>query len=156
MSAIEWDDAELAALLRLNALRAHDAAGADGRAALEARFAGRWSADRRLAVYGTLAPGQPNHHHLGDLPGHWRRGVVTGVLAQIGWGADMGYPALRWAPQGPEVAVQMFASEALPAHWPRLDAFEGEQYLRILVPVRLQDGSVAVANLYAAHPSAQA
>lgn len=151
----ELDADEREAMARLNALRAPgtDAARTgDEAAGLEARFAERWSADRRLAVYGTLAPGEPNHHHLSELPGHWRPGTVTGELVQVGWGADLGYPALRWSADAGEVAVQLFASEALPAHWARLDEFEGGQYLRILVPVRMADGTLEVANLYAAHP----
>ncbi|QWP75413.1 gamma-glutamylcyclotransferase [Lysobacter sp. K5869] len=144
---------ELAALARLNRARADG--GADA-AEWEAHFAAAYSADRRLAVYGTLAPGQPNHHHLSDLAGRWiAGGAVTGTLEQIGWGADLGYPALRWSADGGEVAVQLFASDELPAHWPRLDEFEGEQYLRILVPVRFADGRIEVANLYAAHPAAE-
>lgn len=145
---------ELAALARLNDLRASLGVAADA-AGLEAHFAEAYSAERRLAVYGTLAPGEPNHHHLSDLAGQWLAGgAVTGTLERIGWGADMGYPALRWSADGGRVAVQLFASDELPAHWPRLDEFEGEQYLRILVPVRFADGRVEVANLYAAHPAA--
>ena len=145
---------ELAALARLNDLRAEAAAGAEVDE-LEAQFARAYAADHRLAVYGTLAPGQPNHHHLSDLAGDWiGGGAVTGTLEALGWGADMGFPALRWSPDGAEVAVQLFVSKELPAHWPRLDEFEGEQYLRRLVPVRFADGRVEVANLYAAHPAA--
>lgn len=158
----ELDAGEREAMARLNGLRAReiqaartgdDAAGLEA-ANLEAHFAERWNADRRLAVYGTLAPGEPNHHHLSELPGRWRRGTVTGELARIGWGADLGYPALRWSEDAGEVAAQLFASEALPAHWARLDEFEGGQYLRILVPVRMADGMLEIANLYAAHPDA--
>ncbi|QQP97126.1 gamma-glutamylcyclotransferase family protein [Lysobacter enzymogenes] len=152
MRVVGLDAAELDAMLRLNRLRG-EAAGGDERAALEAHFAQHQGADRRLAVYGTLAPGEPNHHHLSAVPGVWRAGTVNGRLEQVGWGADMGYPALVWSPDGEPVAVQAFASEELPAHWPRLDEFEGAQYLRILVPVRFDDGAVAVANLYAAHPA---
>ena len=30
-------------------------------------------AESRLAVYGTLRPGQPNHHQLDGLDGEWRK-----------------------------------------------------------------------------------
>lgn len=150
MTASDFDPGELEALTRLNGLRAAN----ERDDLLEAHFAGRYAAEHRLAVYGTLAPGEPNHHHLSDLAGQWRAGTVNGSLEPLGWGADMGYPALRWSPDGAPVAVQMFVSDELPKHWARLDDFEGEQYLRILVPVRLADGGVAVANLYAAHPAA--
>jgi len=34
-------------------------------------------AHRRLATYGTLAPGRPNHHHLDGLDGRWFDGTST-------------------------------------------------------------------------------
>ena len=46
--------------------------------------------------------------------------------------------------------MHVLDSAGLPAHWSRLDAFEGDQYRRVLVPVHLDGGSVAVANLYEA------
>ena len=42
-------------------------------------------ADERLATYGTLAPGRPNHHHVQGLPGRWFTGHVHGHLFDIGW-----------------------------------------------------------------------
>lgn len=96
----------------------------------------------RLATYGTLAPGRPNHHQLTGLRGAWRRGVVRGRLFAEGWGAAMGYPGLVLDPAGPEVEVQLFESADLPAHWPRLDAFEGEGYRRAVVPIGTADGEL--------------
>lgn len=155
MTALDFDTTDLHALLRLNRLRAE--AASETALALERHFAERYQADRRFAVYGTLAPGKPNHHHLSDLDGTWTPGhFVTGRLEQSGWGADMGYPALRWSESGDAIEVQLFASDDLPAHWARLDAFEGDEYLRILVPVHAPDGSVTVANVYAARPDKQA
>lgn len=156
MPSTDLDASDLTALIRLNELRAAGAAdeSAQELAALEAGFDVAYGAGLRLAVYGTLAPGEPNHHHLSDLAGQWRGGgSVTGTLEALGWGADMGFPALRWSADGDAVAVQLLVSEELPAHWPRLDEFEGGQYLRILVPVRFAGGGVEIANLYAAHPS---
>lgn len=107
-----------------------------------------------LAVYGSLAPGRQNHHQLSALSGTWRTGLtVTGHLEDRGWGAGIGYPALVWSASGPPVAVQLFVSDELPAHWARLDAFEGDDYARIVVPVRDGDEVVALANLYAARPA---
>jgi len=80
-------------------------------------------ADVRLATYGTLAPGRPNHHQLAGLRGMWAPGTVRGRLHDAGWGAGMGFPALVLDPRGPAVAVQVFTSSDLPDHWDRLDAF---------------------------------
>lgn len=100
------------------------------------------SADTRLAVYGTLAPGRQNHHQMAGMTGDWRPGVVRGRLYAEGWGAAMGYPGLVLDPEGPEVAVLIFQSPDLPAHWSRLDAFEGEGYRRVTVSVSTPDGAV--------------
>jgi gamma-glutamylcyclotransferase (GGCT)/AIG2-like uncharacterized protein YtfP len=101
----------------------------------------------RLAVYGSLAPGQSNHHQLAGLRGVWTAGTVRGWLTEFGWGAAQGYPGLRLDPDGPVVAVQVFTSDDLPAHWARLDAFEGEQYARVAVEVATADGPVS-AQIY--------
>lgn len=155
MNAVDFDKTDLDALRRLNRLRSEPAS--ETSQALERHFAERYQADRRFAVYGTLAPGKPNHHHLSDLDGIWTPGhYVTGRLEQSGWGADMGYPALRWSESGEAIEVQLFACDELPRHWARLDAFEGDEYLRILVPVHAPDGSVTVANVYAARPDRHA
>lgn len=117
------------------------------------------AARHRLAVYGTLGPGQTNHHLIEPLGGCWSRGTVRGTLHRHGWGATMGFPALIWDPAADAVEVQLLESPALESAWSELDAFEGEAYLRILVPVELRrdpfaeatepGAEVRVANLYA-------
>jgi len=44
----------------------------------------------RLFVYGTLAPGRPNEHVLGEIEGSWEVATVIGTLRQKGRGATMG------------------------------------------------------------------
>ena len=101
------------------------------------------AAGTRLAAYGTLAPGRINHGQLAGLPGHWRPGTVRGRLVEAGWGAGLGFPGLILDPQGAEVEVQLLESPALPAHWSRLDAFEGPGYRRVVAGVRTAEGEVA-------------
>jgi len=98
----------------------------------------------RLATYGTLAPGCPNHHHhqLGGLAGRWREGQVRGTLAEAGRGVAVGYPGLTLDPAGAEVTVQVFESQALPDHWSRLDDFEGLGYQRVVATIRTSEGDV--------------
>lgn len=96
--------------------------------------------DERLATYGTLAPGKPNHHQLADLDGRWLTGTVRGRLVARGWAADMGYPALIPDAAGAAVPVHLFVSADLPRHWARLDAFEGSDYRRSAVSVETADG----------------
>jgi gamma-glutamylcyclotransferase (GGCT)/AIG2-like uncharacterized protein YtfP len=96
----------------------------------------------RLATYGSLAPGRPNHSHVAGLRGRWFPGQVHGRLVDAGWGAPLGYPALVLDPGGPAVDVQVLESGDLPAHWSRLDDFEGPGYERVLTTVRTAGGDV--------------
>jgi gamma-glutamylcyclotransferase (GGCT)/AIG2-like uncharacterized protein YtfP len=132
------------ALLRVAAARlgAHDAPDPDQLAAFEAELEAAFACSRRLAVYGTLAPGECNHDQLAGIAGEWTRGEVRGRRTV------RRYPAFTWDPQAPPQPVQLFVADDLPRHWPRLDAFEGLDYRRILVPVTGARGQLAVANLY--------
>jgi gamma-glutamylcyclotransferase (GGCT)/AIG2-like uncharacterized protein YtfP len=105
----------------------------------------------RLATYGTLAPGRPNHHQLDGLAGRWMEGYVNGRLVDAGWGAGLGFPALVLDAEGPAVEVQVFESADLPAHWSRLDEFEGPSYQRVITTVRSPDGDVS-ASIYVVEP----
>jgi gamma-glutamylcyclotransferase (GGCT)/AIG2-like uncharacterized protein YtfP len=102
----------------------------------------------RLATYGTLAPGRSNHHQLDGLTGTWTDGQVQGRLANAGWGVHLGFPALILDENGPAVDVQLFESADLPAHWSRLDDFEGDGYARVETIVRTARGDVS-AYIYA-------
>jgi len=80
--------------------------------------------DDRFVVYGTLAPGQPNHQ------------VVAG------------YPAMVWRPGGQRIDVHVLESSELSRHWARLDEFEGVGYRRVLVPVFRHDAPPTVGHIY--------
>lgn len=109
------------------------------------------SCELRLAVYGTLAPGRSNHHQVSDLDGEWIAGTVRGRLVSEGWGVQMGYPGLVLDPEGAEIAVQVLESVDLPAHWARLDEFEGADYRRIAVRVATANGERS-AYIYVVAP----
>ena len=102
---------------------------------------------QRLATYGTLAPGRPNHHQLDGLQGRWLNGHVDGMLVDAGWGASLGYPALVLDLAGSAIGVDVFESVDLPAHWERLDAFEGPGYERVVTTVHTSTGDVD-ASIY--------
>jgi len=125
---------------------------ADTEAQLEAAF----GIGGRLAVYGSLAPGRENHCVVAPLGGTWVAGVVEGDLTMAGWGAALGYPALRLRAGGPMVPVQVLTSEALRGAWTKLDAFEGTEYRRVLAviwtPAADEHAVLTVANLYEAAP----
>ena len=103
------------------------------------------SAHRRLATYGTLAPGRINEGQLAELKGFWCQATVRGRLVEAGWGAKLGYPGLILDPSGEVVEVHVFESPDLPDHWPRLDAFEGAGYRRVVTQVSTRDGDLDVS-----------
>ena len=106
----------------------------------------------RFAVYGSLAPGRPNHHQLSGLSGRWIEGTVRGQLHQDGWGAELGYPGVVIDPDGPTVGVQVFESPDLPDHWTRLDTFEGSGYQRAVTAVNTAEGEL-LASIYVLAPT---
>lgn len=99
--------------------------------------------DIRLAVYGSLAPGEVNHDQLAGLEGRWEAGWVRGYLHDRGWGAAEGFPGLVLDPEGERVPVSVLHSTDLPEHWRRLDRFEGAEYERVVAEVKgLEDGTL--------------
>ena len=154
------DKASLSEVRRLvdaaNAARQRSDAAGDAERWLDDHF----RTSHTLAVYGTLAPGQPNHHVVAPLGGEWTDGLIEGDLIPLGWGAALGYPGFRPRAGGEAVAVKVLTVPSLATAWPDLDRFEGPGYRRILVPIfgtelgpeqagerRLR----TVANLYSAN-----
>jgi gamma-glutamylcyclotransferase (GGCT)/AIG2-like uncharacterized protein YtfP len=106
----------------------------------------------RLASYGTLAPGKSNHAQVEHLKGRWLKGTVRGTRTQAGWGQWIGYPGFVVDPSGDHVEVDIFESQDLPAHWDRLDTFEGEAYQRISVQAQTETGPMDV-SIYTLKPA---
>lgn len=102
-----------------------------------------------LVVYGSLAPGRTNHHVIAELRGTWSDGYVRGQLHTSGWGITSGYSGLVPDERGERIPVKLFSSPDLPAHWQRLDDFEGPDYGRVLIPVEDERGVFAIGNVYA-------
>ena len=111
----------------------------------------RFSTSETLAVYGSLAPGRSNYHIVEPLGGEWSDGLVEGDLFQTGWGAALGYWAMRPRAQGNRIEVKVLKSSRLSDAWQMLDDFEGKAYRRILVAVMNENNELyTVANIYAA------
>lgn len=89
------------------------------------------SATNRLAVYGSLAPGGKHNDLLRRIPGMWHTGTLRGYVDRRG-----PYPILHLDPEGEILAVHVFESPHLTALWDELDAFEGEDYERVLTTVQ--------------------
>lgn len=102
----------------------------------------------RLAVYGSLAPGRENHQVVSHLSGSWSKAQVFGDMLDQGWGAGLGFPAMRWRPSGEPIEVDLLESSELPEAWGDIDRFEGSGYARILVPYYDGGRLVGVTNIY--------
>jgi gamma-glutamylcyclotransferase (GGCT)/AIG2-like uncharacterized protein YtfP len=109
--------------------------------------------EERLAVYGSLRPGQRNAHVLDPIDGEWTEGYVRGALRPINSGYAKGYLGLTLDDQAGRVPVVLLSSRDLPDFWAELDAFEGEEFVRTVARVRVGDGSVE-ASLYEWRPEA--
>lgn len=103
----------------------------------------------RLFVYGTLAPGMPNHHVLENIPGRWEEATLKGKLVNEGWGADYGCPGIVPGAEGTDVSGFVFSSGQLEQHWAMLDEYEGSGYERVPVLVYTREGVVLDAYVYA-------
>lgn len=96
----------------------------------------------RLIVYGSLAPGGPNNFMLARLEGAWQKCTIRGRM-----GKYRGFKVFRFDPDGDEHQAWLFSSPALPEKFPDLDDFEGDEYRRTLIPVRI-GGEEILANIY--------
>ena len=102
----------------------------------------------RLFVYGTLQPGAPNEHVLANVQGTWMPATVAGRLIEGGWGAKVGYAGLVLDASADPVPGQVLTSEHLEPLWSRLDAFEGDEYERVLASITLANETLVQAYVY--------
>ncbi len=75
---------------------------------------------------------------MAGIQGEWHPGEIRGQLINPNWRTEGWYPSFIIDDTAPWVKGQVFSSTCLSDHWPRLDAFEGEHYLR----------SQTLANIY--------
>ncbi len=99
----------------------------------------------RLAVYGTLAPGEPNNSILSKIinnPHNKFSGVVRGST-----NVKNNLPFFNWRNEENETEVLVYESNLLTKEFTNLDRFEGKSYKRILVPIKV-DSKFVIANIY--------
>ena len=98
----------------------------------------------RLAIYGTLRRGEPNHKIIEHIAGEWVNGFVRGRIEE-----HYGFPFFALGDQGGMVPVEVLNSSGLAGSLERIDRFEGVWYRRTLIPVYDSDGSILfIANIY--------
>ena len=98
----------------------------------------------RLAIYGTLRRGEPNHKIIEHIAGEWVNGFVRGRIEE-----HYGFPFFARGDQGGMVPVEVLISSGLSGSLERIDGFEGVWYRRTLVPVYdSTDNVLFIANIY--------
>ncbi|NNC38515.1 MAG: gamma-glutamylcyclotransferase [Hyphomonadaceae bacterium] len=105
-----------------------------------------------LFVYGTLAPGERNAHIMDGMTGTWQKASVRGKKFIKGWGRSKLAPGFFPDPNGDLVKGLIFRSNDLPAHWQRLDDFEGADYQRVEIEAILDTGELITTFIYRAVP----
>jgi len=99
----------------------------------------------RLFVYGTLRSGQPARPLVARHVARWEPASTTGRMVAF----PLGYPGLVEDPTSRVVGELVWLEAAtLAAALEELDAFEGDEYVRMLKPVQRQDGGEEVAWCY--------
>ena len=121
----------------------------------EKTFIKTYQPEKVLIVYGTLAPGKPNHKVIAHIKGQWKNGIIRGELVQEGWAAEHGYNAFRHTSRENEKAIEslIFFSDELEASWQMLDEFAGAHYRRLLAKYELETGEIGVGYIYANNES---
>lgn len=118
----------------------------------EKNFLRQYLPEQVLIIYGTLAPGKPNHIKIAHIKGNWTNATVNGILENKGWGAALGFNGFRHVAPGQSAQVieaQVLHSTQLNDYWALLDDFEGNGYKRILAPYTLADQTTRVGYIYA-------
>ncbi len=104
--------------------------------------------ERALAVYGTLAPGESNHHVVAGIEGAWVPVAIRGHRFTARWRDTPGYPGFTPDPTGPAVGALALVADELAGHWDRLDGFEGPGYRRVEIEVFDPAGSRALGRAF--------
>ena len=111
-----------------------------------------------LVTYATLAPGARQAGTLAGLDGQFFKGFIRGTFFPKGQGTSDGYPGIRLHGDGDAIPAWLFRSAKLPAQWPYLDVYEGDEYVRLPCPFHHEDGTLEWSEAYALareHPKAQ-
>lgn len=109
---------------------------------------------QHLFVYGSLAPGQSAEYFLKSLGGTWSKAAIQARFFDRGWSQGFGYPGVVVDAQADWLDGYLFSSALLQDNWPEIDDYEGREYRRVQVTVRLEDQSLLDAFVYELVPDA--
>jgi gamma-glutamylcyclotransferase (GGCT)/AIG2-like uncharacterized protein YtfP len=94
----------------------------------------------RLATYGTLKPGEINNSILDKYQGKWYQGSVNGYIEHLD-----GLPYFKWNLAASAIDIMVFESKD--NFMAEIDRFEGKNYRRILIPIKV-DEKLIIGNIY--------
>ena len=117
----------------------------------EKEFITAFTPENQLIIYGTLAPGKPNHAKIAHIEGVWLDAVIWGQLKNEGWGAALGYYGFvsNTTENVEVIPAKILQSSKLIKEYAFLDDFEGAGYQRILTKYQLSTGVTGVGYIYA-------
>lgn len=121
----------------------------------EKLFFKTYQPEKALIIYGTLAPGKPNHSKIEHIKGIWKNAVINGKLENKGWGSELGFFGFMHSNSDEQKTIEanvLFFDELF-VYWEYLDDFEGIGYKRILAKYKLENGKVGVGYIYAINES---
>lgn len=98
---------------------------------------------KKLAIYGTLLPGEINYDIISNIRGEWTEAKTKGKKE-----VKDNLPTFLWDISAEYIDIKVFISDQMDFEFERLDRFEGDMYNRILIPVKIHDKTI-VANIYA-------
>lgn len=85
---------------------------------------------------------------MDGMVGKWHKASVRGTRHNAGWGVHKKHPGFIPDEEGDLVNGLVFISDDLPAHWARLDTFEGADYKRISIKAILEDEETITVQVY--------
>ncbi|HSR98091.1 MAG TPA: gamma-glutamylcyclotransferase family protein [Kofleriaceae bacterium] len=98
----------------------------------------------RLFVYATLRQGQTAHSLIANQIARSAKASTTGAM----YAFPMGYAGLIEAAEPSRVVGELLWLTELPATFGLLDAYEGEEFARIIKQVTLESGEVVWSWIY--------
>ena len=116
------------------------------------------SSGTSLVTYASLIPGTRQSERLARLEGQFFKGHIRGTFFPAGQGSSDGYPGCRLHGDGAPIPAWLFKSNDLPAQWPYLDVYEGDEYARLPCVFTYDDGRQEWSEAYVLackHPQAQ-
>jgi gamma-glutamylcyclotransferase (GGCT)/AIG2-like uncharacterized protein YtfP len=104
---------------------------------------------KKLLIYGTLKSGQPNSQLLDELRSENLNASIWGFVEEE---ENLPFFTFTISSLTNKISVELIINNSLPKHFDKLDRFEGEKYVRLLIPYEY-NGAILIGNIYAKKPN---